>query len=410
MANYRYGPYDDGPDPLAPPYDVREALDEMGERILGGDNTRDALRDLLRRGWQDRQGLDDLMRRVRERQRELRNSGRLDGMLEQARELLDEALETERGELFPDPSDDARLREAELDTLPNDTSRAIRQLADYDWRSQAAREKFEQLRDLLRREVLDSQFQGMKQALENPDPAAMQRVKDMLADLRQMLDADTRGEHTQQDFDEFMDQYGDMFPDSPQNLEELVDSLTRRMHGGPAAARVAHRRAARGAGEPDGHGDGGRRPGGGAVRARRRAARPPARARPAAARGADVRRAAARPRRRHQRRRRHGGPGRPGVRPRPGVRGREPGGRRRGGGPPRARPAGGRRPAGAPPARARAAAAGLPDAATAATWSSRRRRSAGSATRRCAGSSPASQNGMRSGDHDRQRRRAGGRH
>ena len=229
MANYLYGPYDDGPDPLAPPYDVREALDEMGERILGGDNTRDALRDLLRRGWQDRQGLDDLMRRVRERQRELRNAGRLDGMLDQARELLDEALETERGELFPDPSDDARLREAELDNLPNDTSRAIRQLAEYDWQSPAAREKFEQLRDLLRREVLDSQFQGMKQALENPDPAAMQRVKDMLADLRQMLDADTRGEHTQQDFDQFMGQYGDMFPDSPQNLEELVDSLTRRM-------------------------------------------------------------------------------------------------------------------------------------------------------------------------------------
>ena len=49
MANYRYGPYDDGPDPLAAPYAVREALDEMGERILGGDNTREALRALLRR-------------------------------------------------------------------------------------------------------------------------------------------------------------------------------------------------------------------------------------------------------------------------------------------------------------------------------------------------------------------------
>src|SRR6201999_4220350 len=58
---------------------------------------------------------------------------------------------------------------------------------------------------------------------------AMQRVKDMLADLRQMLDADTRGEHTPQDFDNFMSQYGDMFPDSPSNLEELVDSLVRRM-------------------------------------------------------------------------------------------------------------------------------------------------------------------------------------
>ena len=201
----------------------------MGDSILGGDNPQDALRDLLRRGLQDRRGLDDLMRRVRERSRELRNRGRLDGMLEQARALLDTAIGQERAELFPDPSDDARLREADLDALPSDTSQAIRQLADYDWRSQAARETFERLRDLLRREVLDSQFRGMKHALQNPDPAAMQRVKDMLADLRAMLDADTRGEHTPEDFDQFMAEYGDMFPDNPQNLEELVDSLVRRM-------------------------------------------------------------------------------------------------------------------------------------------------------------------------------------
>ena len=229
MANYRYGEYDGGPDPLATPYDVRGALDDMGDDILGGGTPQEALRDLLRRGWQNRRGLDDLLRRVRERSRELRSRGRLDGMLEQARALLDTAVGQERAELFPDPSDDARLREADLDALPDDTSRAIRQLADYDWRSQAARETFDKLRDLLRREVLDSQFRGMKEALENPDPAAMQRVKDMLADLRTMLDADTRGEHTQEDFDRFMAEYGDMFPENPQNLEELVDSLVRRM-------------------------------------------------------------------------------------------------------------------------------------------------------------------------------------
>jgi uncharacterized protein with von Willebrand factor type A (vWA) domain len=229
MTNYRYGEYGGGPDPLAPPYDVRGALDEMGDQVLGGGTPAEALRDLLRRGWQDRRGLDDLLRRVRERSRELRNRGRLDGMLEQARALLDTAIGQERAELFPDPSDDARLREADLDALPSDTSQAIRQLADYDWRSQAARQTFERLRDLLRREVLDSQFRGMKEALSNPDPAAMQRVKDMLASLRAMLDADSRGEHTQDDFDQFMSTYGDMFPDNPGNLEELVDSLVRRM-------------------------------------------------------------------------------------------------------------------------------------------------------------------------------------
>jgi uncharacterized protein with von Willebrand factor type A (vWA) domain len=229
MANYRYGPYDGGPDPLASPFDVREALDEMGDSILGGGSPLDALRDLLRRGWGDRRGLDDLLRRVRDRQRDLRRSGRLDGMLEQARALLDTAIGQERAELFPDPSDEARMREADLDSLPSDTSQAIQQLADYDWRSQAARETFEKLRDLLRREVLDSQFRGMKQSLENPDPAAMQRVRDMLANLTRMLNDDARGEHTQEDFERFMSEFGDMFPDNPENLEELVDSLVRRM-------------------------------------------------------------------------------------------------------------------------------------------------------------------------------------
>ena len=232
MANYRYGRYVYGPDPLALPFDVRGAVDEMGDAILEGANPADALRELLRRGLGDqagRRGLDDMLRRVRERQREIRGSGRLDGILEQARALLDTAVGQERAELFPDPSDEARLREADLDSLPADTAQAIRQLADYDWRSPAARQTFEQLRELLRSEVLDSQFRGMRQVMSNPDPEAMQRVKDMLADLNQMLAADARGEHTQADFDRFMERHGDLFPDQPRNLEELVDSLVSRM-------------------------------------------------------------------------------------------------------------------------------------------------------------------------------------
>ncbi|MFA1541222.1 vWA domain-containing protein [Actinomadura monticuli] len=231
MSRYRYGAYEDGPDPLAPPYDVRDALDAMGDSVLDGTRPDDALRELLRRGLpgaRNRRGLDDMLRQVRERRRALRDRGRLDGTLEQARALLDTAIGQERAELFPDPSDEARLREAELDTLPSDTSQAIRRLSDYDWRSDAARRTFEQLKDLLRREVLDSQFQGMKQALENQDPAALERVKEMMGALNQMLERDARGEHTQDDFDRFMEQYGDMFPDDPQNLEELVDSLARR--------------------------------------------------------------------------------------------------------------------------------------------------------------------------------------
>jgi uncharacterized protein with von Willebrand factor type A (vWA) domain len=229
MTGYRYGPYAGGPDPLEPPYDIRGAVDALGESVLDGTDPANALRDLLRRGMSGHRGLDDLLRRVRERQREIRSRGRLDGVLDQVRDLLDTALGQERAELFPDPSDAARLREEELDTLSSDTAQAIRQLADYQWQSQQARETFEELKSLLRREVLDSQFRGIRQTLEQPDPQSMQRVKDMMAALNQMLDADARGEHTQQDFDDFMSNFGDLFPDSPADLEELVDSLVRRM-------------------------------------------------------------------------------------------------------------------------------------------------------------------------------------
>ena len=229
MSGYRYGQYRDGPDPLEPPYDVRGAVDALGESVLDGSDPASALRDLLRRGLSGHQGLDDLLRRVRERQREVRDRGRLDGILEQARALLDTAVGQERAELFPDPADEARMREDELDALPADTAQAIRQLADYEWRSATARETFERLKDLLRREVLDSQFRGMKETLQQPEPEAMQRVKDMMAGLNAMLDADAQGTHTQQDFDDFMAEYGDLFPDQPENLEQLVDSLVRRM-------------------------------------------------------------------------------------------------------------------------------------------------------------------------------------
>ena len=232
---YRYGAWHGGRDPLEPPFDVAAALDEMGDAVLDGASPGEALRSLLRRGAEGRRGLDDLLRDVRRRQREARSRGRLDGTLEQVREMLERALDQERAAQFPDPDDSARLAEAELDALPRDPASAVRQLGDYEWRSPEARATYDEIKDLLRREVLDSQFRGMKDALANASPQDMARVKDMLADLNAMLAADARGEHTQEQFDDFMGSYGDFFPTNPKSLDELVDELARRA---AAAARL----------------------------------------------------------------------------------------------------------------------------------------------------------------------------
>ena len=86
---WSYGAWHGGPDPLEPPYDIREALDDLGDDVLRGLSPREALNRMLRRGQGERNGLDALRRRARERARELRERGRLDGTLDQVRELLD---------------------------------------------------------------------------------------------------------------------------------------------------------------------------------------------------------------------------------------------------------------------------------------------------------------------------------
>jgi uncharacterized protein with von Willebrand factor type A (vWA) domain len=230
-SGYRYGAWHGGPDPLEPPFDVRRALDEIGDDVLAGASPSEALRRLLQQGTGDPaglRGLDELRRKVRQRARQARRRGRLDGTLEQVRELLDRALAAERRELFPDPDDSARFAEAQLDALPNDPARAVRELSEYQWRSDEARQAYEEIKDLLRREVLDSQFRGMRDALRGATAEDMARIREMISALNDMLEADARGEHTQEQFDRFMEQYGEFFPENPANLAELVDTLARR--------------------------------------------------------------------------------------------------------------------------------------------------------------------------------------
>ena len=236
--NSRYGRYRGGPDPLAPPPDLTEALDAIGRDVMEGYSPQDALREFLRRGGRGQRGLDDLSRRVNQRRRELLGKHSLGGTLDEVKSLLEQAVRLEREQLLcdarMDPTD-RQLREMQLGALPSSTAAAVSELADYDWASQQARQTYEQIKDKLGREVLDQRFAGMKQALEGATEEDRQAISQMLADLNELLAKHARGEDTPEDFEQFMEEHGEHFPEDPQDIDELIDAMAQRS---AAAARM----------------------------------------------------------------------------------------------------------------------------------------------------------------------------
>lgn len=227
----RYGRYAGGPDPLAPPVDLAEALETVAEDVMAGYSPRHALQEFLRRGGKNREGLDQLARRVQQRRSDLLGRHRLDGTLNEVRKLLDTAVLEERKQLARDAmmdNTDRAFREMQLQNLPASTAAAVNELAAYDWQSSTAREAYERIKDLLGREVLDQRFAGMKQALESATDEDREAVTAMLSDLNELLSKHRRGEDTQADFQEFMARHGQFFPENPQSVEELVDALAKR--------------------------------------------------------------------------------------------------------------------------------------------------------------------------------------
>jgi uncharacterized protein with von Willebrand factor type A (vWA) domain len=229
---FRYGSWRGGPDPLAPPYDVRAAVDAVGADVLAGGSLREALRELLRRGPDGGRGLDELTARARRLRREAMRRGNLDGAVTRAQALLDQALAAERDELARRDGDDARFAETFLDNLPRSTARAVDELSEYDWASDEARRTYQQILDGLRRDVLEQRFSGLRDALRGADPAtnpeANRRLKEMMRDLNGLLAAHARGEDTSDQFADFMNKHGEFFPEKPGSVEELIDALARR--------------------------------------------------------------------------------------------------------------------------------------------------------------------------------------
>ncbi|MGI9120406.1 MAG: vWA domain-containing protein [Acidimicrobiales bacterium] len=217
-----------------------------------------ALRRMLQSGFRDRsgqqvQGMRELLERLRRQRRERLEERDLGGVYEDIAERLREVIEVEWASLdaleeAAQASGDRRRQEVvgeaaaarrmQLDLLPPDLAGQVRELSGYDFASPEARQRFETLVDELRQQLAQSWFNQMAGAMGEVSPEEMARTKDMLAELNAMLEQRARGSAPptaiirrgeEPDFDGFMSRYGDLFPENPRTLDELLEVMARRM-------------------------------------------------------------------------------------------------------------------------------------------------------------------------------------
>ena len=229
MTN-RYARWDGSQDPFGPDIPVDEAVGRLNEHLLDGWDAEWALRRLLEEGLPGRfGGLEKLKERLAQLKREQERRGRITDPLEQFRERLEEVQRLEREALAGREDVDARFAEMLLDALPDSPTAQVNELRLYEFASDEAEQAFSELLEDIRRQVLESHMRGIAEAMRNPDPEQMARLKDMVADLNAMLERRAAGdEPTQDEFDQFMDRHGEFFPEQPANLDELLQALAMR--------------------------------------------------------------------------------------------------------------------------------------------------------------------------------------
>ncbi len=227
--------------------DADALFDEITDDLLYHGDVNSALRRMMHNGLRDRsgerlQGLREIMERLRQERRDRLERSDLGGVYQEIAAELDDIVDEERHAV------DQALREAErsgderraenarataadrnfrLDMLPDDLAGKVRELSAYDFESAEARQRFEQLLDKLRQQLMQQMVDQMSSAMQSMSPEDLQRMKDMLAALNEMLEQRARGEEP--DFEQFMERYGDFFPENPQSLDELLELMAQRM-------------------------------------------------------------------------------------------------------------------------------------------------------------------------------------
>ena len=125
-------------------------------------------------------------------------------------ELADPDLGAEEQRAAEMAKDATGQKHMQLDMLADDLAGKVRGLQNYDFESNAAQQRFDDLLDRLRQQLVEQQFNQMSEAMSDMGPEEMSRLKDMMAELNRMLEQRANGEEP--DFDKFMEEYGDFSP------------------------------------------------------------------------------------------------------------------------------------------------------------------------------------------------------
>ena len=203
--------------------DADSLLDELADDLTYHGDINTAMRKMMQNGLKDANGnnmpgLRELMKRLREQREKIQERGDLGGVYKEIADELNDIVDEERqvvGNNFT------------LDMLPDDLAGKIRELQHYDFKSPSAKQRFDGLMDKLREQLMQQQLDQMSSAVQNMSPEQMARTKDMMAALNEMLERRRNGEDPQ--FEQFMEKFGDFFPENPQSLDELLEQMAQRM-------------------------------------------------------------------------------------------------------------------------------------------------------------------------------------
>ena len=270
MYAYRYSEWDGSQD--VPPLDADDVLASITDDLLSFGDLQHALRNLLQRGMphplgQRLQGLRQLLQQLRQQRRQTLDHYNLTSAFEDIQKRLQEIVRLEKEtverrldeavrqlegrespfrafqeaiketDAQPGQSDRqfaqmlkdiAEKRREFLENLPEDVGGQVKELQNYEFMDPEAAGKFQELMEMLKQAMMDSFFDKLSSQIASLTPQEMQRLKEMLSDLNQMLSEKMAGD--QPDFQQFMQRYGDMFgPSAPESLDELIAQMQHQI-------------------------------------------------------------------------------------------------------------------------------------------------------------------------------------